>query len=255
MLEKGLRQPSLACLEKLVATTSIPLDKWLSTESSSDIKEAALLVQHEAELTADLKKKLNHERRKLKDATEWIWGLEQVIDRQAAEICLHRRFGLILCSTPLSKGERAKKLEELVIRTMKEGELTFDVIQGVLTIKRSVMRNWLEAKKQPYECRFADGGKIMAYSPGEAALCLRCFDCREYETKECFGHGEEKRPENIVELLERLRVNGVYDGSDQAHILEKYYGLALDSHNIANIRYRVKNSLSIPDEVFYLDMQ
>ena len=139
--------------------------------------------------------------------------------------------------------------------TMEEGELTFEEIRAILRMGRSTLRNCLDVEKQPYECVFVDGGKIMASSPGEAALCLKCFDCASCASGKCLGYGDEKHPENIIALLKRLKVNGVYDGTDQARIIETYYDVPLSARDLADIRYRYKKGLSIPDEVFYLDVR
>jgi hypothetical protein len=138
---------------------------------------------------------------------------------------------------------------------MEEGELNFEEIRAVLRMGRSVLRKCLNIEKQEYKCAFIDGGMIMASSPGEAALCLRCFDCAALESGECLGYGDEKHPETIIDLLERLRINGVYDETEQARIANTHYGLPLSRRDMADIRYRTKKGLPIPDGVFYMDMR
>jgi hypothetical protein len=203
----------------------------------------------------DIENCLNHERRDRQRAEERICELEQANEHLRSEIHLHERFEDIICSESYPKGENLEKLKNLAILTMEKGELSFDEIRQILKVERYILRNWLEAERKPYECRFVDGGEILAFSPGEAALCLRCFDCKVFESGECQGYGDERRPENIIEILYRLRANGVYDGARQAQILEKYYGLSLSPRDIANIRYRGKKHLPIPDDVFYMDVR
>lgn len=253
MLEKGRRQPSLTFIQRLVDMTGIPVDRWLVISSSND--EAASSGKENVSAAMDIKNRLTRKHRELMKAVERNWELEQANEHLAAGIRLRNDYGEIIGADSLPKIEKLKKLEELASRTMKQGELNFDEILDVLKVNRSMLRNWLEVKKQAYKCRFVGSGEIMACSPGEAALSLCCFDCKELETGECLGHGNEKRPENIAELLDRLRANGVYGGAEQALILEKYYGLPLTAHDIANIRYRIKNGLPISDDLFYLDMR
>ena len=214
-----------------------------------------MLMRNDVHTFTDIKSRLNRERREHQRAEERIWELEQINERLIAEIRIREHFECIVCVESLSKGEKTERLKELAVLTMEKGELGFDEIQRVLKVDRPVLRNWLESEKRPYECRFVDGGRIMASSPGEAALCLRCFDCEAFESGECLGHGDERRPDNIIEILDRLRANGVYDGAGQARILEKYYGLSLSPRDIANIRYRGKKHLPIPNDVFYMDMR
>jgi len=251
MIETGQRMPSLEFIEKLVDATDIPVEKWLSANPHLENKEISYLTRNEARM--DMKQRLNREHRQRQKAEERVWELEEINEHLMAETRLHEHFEDILCAESLSKSEKIAKLKKLAVLTMEEGELCFDEIQRVLKVERSILRNWLEAEKRPYECRFVDEGRILAFSPGEAALCLRCFDCEAFESGECLGYGNEKRPENIVEILVGLRKNGVYDGASQAQILEKYYGISLSARDISNIQYRYKNNLPIPDDVFFLD--
>ena len=255
MLEKGLREPSLTLIKKLVIVTEIPVEKWLSIEPLSESEETSCSMRNDVQSVMVIKRNLNRERRERQKAEERIWELEQVNERLLAEIYLREHYEVIICSESINKGKKLENVKKLAILTMEKGELSFDEIQRVLRVERSILRNWLEAEKRPYECRFIDGGQILASSPGEAALCLRCFECEAFEVEECLGYGDEKQPENIIEMLDRLRANGVYDGVSQARILEKYYGLSLSSNDIANIRYRAKKSLPIPNDVFYIDMR
>ena len=255
MLEQGLREPSLAIIEKLVNVTDIPVEKWLLVNSLPEGEEIPCLMRKNTNAFADMKSRLNREHRVRQKAEERVWELEQINARLMAEIGLRKHFEDIICAEFFPKDEQLKKLEKLALWTMEEGELSFDEILGVLRIGRAVLRNRMDLERRPYECRFADGGKIMASSPGEAALCLRCFDCKAFESGECLGYGDEKRPENIMEILDRLKANGVYDGKEQSRILEKHYDLSLSPRDIANIRYRVKNRLPVRDDVFYVDMR
>jgi len=252
MLENGIREPSLTVIQKLISVTKIPVEKWLTINPMPVSEEMSCYIRNEI---TELKKRLNRERRERQSADELVWDLEQTIEHLRAEIRLREQFEEIDHTEPISKREKMKKLKKLATMTMEEGELSFDEIHRVLKTERSILRNWLEAEKRPYECRYSDEGKIFASSPGEAGLCLRCFDCKAFDSGECLGHGDEKRPENIVDFLERLRANGVYDGTKQSQILEKFYNLSLSARDIANIRYRAKNSLPTRHDLFFMDMR
>jgi hypothetical protein len=141
-----------------------------------------------------------------------------------------------------------------VIRTIREGELDFREVQEITRIGRSTIRNWLDEARQPYKCPHAEGGMIMASSPGEASLCLRCWTCAKHEDGSCAGYGDE-RPINIVEMFERLEAHGIYNATDQSVIFVKYYNLAYSARYITNIVYKINNGLTIPDDVYQLDTE
>jgi hypothetical protein len=223
--------------------------------SQPEDEEMPWLTGSSARVAADMKNRLRRAHQERQKAEEHIWRLEQENEHLMAENTLRRRFEDIVCGVPLSVTEKQKRLEKLARWTMEEGELDFEEIQAVLRVGRSTLRNWLDVEKQAYECVFVNGGIIMASSPGEAALCFHCFDCTSFESGKCVGYGNEKQPENIIALLERLRVNGVYDGTEQTRIIETYYNLSLSARDLADIRYRAKKGLPIPDDVFYLDMR
>jgi hypothetical protein len=204
---------------------------------------------------AEMKDNLKHERANRLKAEKQISEMERANEHLMAGIKLHRRFEDIVRNEAFTKGEKLQKLEKLAILTAGEGRNNFEEIQSVLRIKRSILRNWLRAKERAYGCGFADGGKIMASTPGEAALCLRCFECEPFELGECAGYGNEKRPENIIDMFAKLKANGIYNGAEQSRILTKYYNIPLSPRDIASIRYRAKKGLPIPDEVFYMDMR
>jgi transcriptional regulator with XRE-family HTH domain len=255
MLEKGQREPSLAVIRKLVGVTEVPVEKWLSMNPRPESEEISWGPKNNPRVFADMKNRLHREHRDRLRSEERNWGLEQSNEHLMAENILRGRFEDIVCDESLSREEKQKRLERLARWTMEEGVLTFEEIRTILRMGRSTLRNCLDVEKQPYECVFTDGGRIMASSPGEAALCLRCFDCASCDSGKCVGYGDEKHPENIIVLLKRLKVNGVYDGTEQARIIETYYDVPMSARDLADIRYRYKKGLSIPDEVFYLDMR
>jgi hypothetical protein len=72
------------------------------------------------------------------------------------------------------------------------------------------------------------------------------------EGGDCLGYGDE-RPANVVEMLDCLDANGIYNATEQSEIFKKYYNLGYSAQYIINIRYRIKNNLPIPDDVYYMD--
>jgi hypothetical protein len=149
--------------------------------------------------------------------------------------------------------EKNERLEKLAITAVQEDVLSIGEILAVVRVKRSVIKKRLNAGKRVYKCRFADSGEVTASNAGEAALCLRCFDCQDFESGECRGYGNEKDPKNIITLLARLRAHGVTDNSEHVRILEKFYRLPLTLHELSEVIYRDKQGLPIPDGIYYLD--
>jgi transcriptional regulator with XRE-family HTH domain len=242
-LERGMREPSLKLIEKLVAVTGVPAETWLSGSAvKRDIAPNTAL---------DEKNKLNHER---SASQKQIQELERTKKRYEAEICLRARFEDILLSKgPLS--EKRKKTGKLAVSTFAEGELGFEEIMVITRIERPDFRGLLDedVNKMPYKCQLL-GTEIMASSPGEAGLCFSCCDCIKFDEGKCMGHGNEN-PHNIVEMLERLNFNGIYEAAKQSDFLKKHRGIQLTAEEIRNIRYKAKNKMSekIPRDVYYMD--
>jgi hypothetical protein len=163
------------------------------------------------------------------------------------------RFAGIKLNESLPEDEKNRKIKELAKEAIHENVAAFSETLAVFRITRSTLKNWLREEKLVYGYKFAEGGEIMASNPGEAGLCLRCFDCKEFESGECAGHGGEKRPANIIVLFARLRANGVLQKEEHSRILEEYYGIPLTPHEISETIYRYKRGMSIPEGIFYLD--
>jgi transcriptional regulator with XRE-family HTH domain len=254
MLEKGHREPDLPLIRKLIGVTAIPAEMWLSmNQNPGDADMESLLTKNSARAVAEMRSRLNREHKECQRAEERVWELEQANGHLTAENRLLKCFEDIVCNESLLKGEKQERQGKLARWTMEEGELDSEEIRAALRMERADFRRCLSIEQQAYECVFIDGGVITANSPGEAALCLRCFDCTLFESGKCLGYGNEKRPETIIEMLERLRINGVYDGIEQSRILETYHDLPLSPRELADIRYRAKKGLPIPDDVFYMD--
>jgi transcriptional regulator with XRE-family HTH domain len=251
MLEKGRREPSLRLVKKIAKTIGVPEGK-LFHEETEEIDDD-LAADGSALILADLNNKLECERGGRLQAEKRALALERTVEHLRGIVRLHMRFADIKLSKSLSKDEKNRRIEELAKEAIHGNTATFSEILAAFRITRASLKNFLRKENQAYRCEFAEGGEIMASTPGEAALCLRCFDCKELEYGECEGYGSEKRPANIIALLARLRANGVLQAEEQSKILAKYYGIPLTQHEISEMIYRYKRGLSIPEGIFYLD--
>jgi transcriptional regulator with XRE-family HTH domain len=248
MLEKGKKAPSLRLIEKIVEVSGVPAEKLLKEETGEGNG-----IYDGVSTLVDLRSKLENERRARLKAERYALELERKSEHLEALMGLHMRFENIVCQTSLTEIEKMQQLENLAKTVADEGELTFNEILTILRVGRSILKSWLHVEKHAYTCRFVKGGKIMASNAAEAALCLRCFDCEDFESKKCKGYGNEKRPDNIIELIERLNAAGVLNRIDQVRILEKYYHLPLSPHELSEVLYRGKRGLAIAEGIYYMD--
>jgi len=253
MLEKGLKNPSLKLIEKIAKALEVPLTELLTDETAQEGKEGEIEIYGSVRILVDLKNKLERERRDRLKAEKYALELERRTERLEAIIELHKRFGDIACAGSLTEGEKNEKLEELARAALQEDILSIGEILTVVRVKRSVIKKRPNAGKRAYKCRYAEGGEVAASNAGEAALCLRCFDCQDFESGECRGYGNEKDPKNIITLLARLRAHGVTDAAEHVRILERFYKLPLTLHELSEVLYRDKQGLPIPEGIYYLD--
>jgi transcriptional regulator with XRE-family HTH domain len=254
-IEKGLRNPSLKLVKKVSALTGVPVADLLS-EDSKFCGGSEPEICGDARTITDFKNKLNRKRDELLTAEERIVELERKLEHLTAIISIHRRFeDILFYSGPLSNAERSEKLNGLAKAAFQENEATFNEIRSIFRMKRATLRNLLCPDKQAYPCKFAEGGEVFAYNPGDAALRLRCFGCGAFESHECHGHGNERRPANIIELLTRLEANGVIHNSELAEIVTECYKTPISAHGISEVKYRYERGLAIPEGIFYLDGQ
>jgi transcriptional regulator with XRE-family HTH domain len=249
MLEKGKKEPSLKLIEKIVEILGVPVEKFLEEEAMAD----EVGIYDNVTALVDLRKKLESERHSRLKAEKHVLELERKNEHFEAIIGMHTRFEDILCQTSLTEEEKMEQLENLTKAVAVENELSVNEISTGLRIGRSIIKKWLYVEKQTYTCRFANGGKIIALNPGEASLRLRCFDCKDFESKKCKGHGDEKRPNNIIELIDRLIVNGVLNRIEQIHILDECYKIPLSLHEFSEVLYRGRHGQQIPEGIYYLD--
>ena len=252
MLEKGLKRPRLELIEKIARVIGVPVAELLLDETSSD-EDGRGEAHDNARTLVDLKNKVEHERRGRLKAEKSALEHERKNERLESVIGLYRRFGDIACDINLTDSEKTEKLEELAKAAVLEDSLSVSEILAVTRVKRSVLKKRPNAGKRTYKCRFAEGGELTASNAGEAALCLRCFDCQDFESGKCRGYGNEKHPKTIIVLLTRLRANGVTDAAEHVRILEKFYKLPLTPHELSEVLYRDKQGFPIPEGIYYLD--
>jgi transcriptional regulator with XRE-family HTH domain len=242
-MEHRRRVPSVEVIQKLVDFTGIPAGEWLPEETATGVKGTA----------SDIKNRLNLANLEIQRRTEEIRELKEMKEHLVAIIQFYKKY-VGISRSALSREEMEKRYRKLVIRTIRDGELNFAEVQEITApdIGRSTIRNWLDAAKQPYKCAQTDGEMIMASSPGEASICLRCYTCMKREGGECLGYGDE-RPDNIAEMFESMDKHGIYNATEQSVIFKTYYNLDYSAQYIINIRYKIKHGLPIPDDVYYMD--
>ncbi|MDR1508101.1 MAG: helix-turn-helix transcriptional regulator [Synergistaceae bacterium] len=251
MLEKGRKEPSLRLIRKMAGVIGVPVGKLLH-EETGEIDDD-LGANGSASIMAGFNSKLECERNGRLQAEKRSLASERAVEHLQGVISLHVRFADIKLSKSLSEDEKTRKIKELAKEAIHGNTATFGEALTVFRVTRSTLKNWLREEKLAYKCKFAEGGEIMASTPGEAGLCLRCFDCKELESRGCEGHGDEKRPANIIVLFARLRANGVLQQEELSRILGKHYGIPLTPHEISEMIYRYKHGMPIPEGIFYLD--
>jgi hypothetical protein len=200
-----------------------------------------------------MKNRLEQNRNSLISAGKNNLELKQTVEHLRVLMTLHIQFENIVCDDSLSKSAKMKKLEELAKTAVKEGRTSFEEIRTILRIKRATLKNWLHSAKPAYPCAFAENGEILALMPGGAALQLRCCDCTTFESGECKGYGNEKRPDNIIELVSRLEANGILSRIEQAQIISNSYNTPISQHELSEVIYRHNNGQPISEGIFYLD--
>jgi transcriptional regulator with XRE-family HTH domain len=247
-IERGIRQPSLELVHQISKVMKVSVDRLLEDQDETadgSLEGARPSLKTNFELDPDLDEFTPVEKRNLE--------LERDVRHLTAIISLHTRFENIVCDNSLSKAETRKRLEALAKDAAMENEASFKEIRDVLRVKRATVRTWVRSVKGAYRCFFAEGGEILASTPGEAALRLRCFDCKSFESGECGGHGNEKRPNNIIELVIRLDANCVSRRGEQARIIDKSYHTPISQHELSEVIYRYNRGLPISEGIFYLD--
>jgi transcriptional regulator with XRE-family HTH domain len=251
-IEKGEKQPSPDALARIANITGLPAERFLIESVKPETEDDEFVANGGLNALADLRGKLDRERHLRRHSEKRILALEWKAEHLIALVDLHVRYEDIICARS-GAAEKTKSLENLARSVAHSGEFTFSEIAAVFRVKRSILKCWLDVGKRAYPCRFDENRTVMADTPGEAALRLLCFDCAEFEDGECKGYGNEKRPENLIMLLLRMEINGIYNKTEQSQLLAEGYGIELTPTEISGIVYRHKTGKSVPEDTFYLD--
>jgi transcriptional regulator with XRE-family HTH domain len=251
-IERGLKQPSLELIQQISAVMGVPVTKLLD-EQSDMTKHGKPEISEAVRVLAEMESQLEETCKDLLSAEKHNLELGRTVEHLKSLIDLHVRFEDIVYDESLPKSQKMKKLEELAKTAAKEGKAGFEEIRTVLRVKRAILRKWLRSIKQAYPCKFAENGELVAFTPGGAALQLRCFDCKAFESGECEGYGNEKRPENIIELVTRLEINGMLSRAEQAQIIGEAYNTPISKHELSEVIYRYNHGQPIAEGIFYMD--
>jgi transcriptional regulator with XRE-family HTH domain len=247
-IERGMRKPGAKLMRKISGVLGAPLER-LSVQDG----EGVTWISDGASVFVGMMKNLEQKSDALLNSEKYVSELERSVGHLRALIAFHIQYEDIRLNDLPLNGEQKQKLKMLAIAGARENELSFNEMLVALRVKRAELRKWLRRELQVYKCSFAEGGEIQASTTAEAALRLRCFDCRAFESNECAGYGNEKRPENIVELIARLEANGIHGNAALAKIITECYKTPITEHEISEIKYRDSRGLRIPEGLFYLD--
>jgi transcriptional regulator with XRE-family HTH domain len=254
LLESGQKKPGRDLLGKMSGVLGITADELLrerTENGDADGHENPLLP--EATLIAvQYMEKYEREHGRHLLTQKRLTEVKHENARLAMRLKFQEGFVDFLCAD-LSGSEKNTKLREYVIPLAHEGKMTFSELVIATGENRATILNWLNGSKQFFECKYAEGGQIMASFPGEAGLKLCCFDCRDFDTGLCAGHGKENPPENLGVLIDRLETYGIFNKIEQAQIAEHGYGIQLSTQEISEYIYRYRRKAHIPHGVFYFD--
>lgn len=251
-LESGIRKPGMKLLKRVAKICGVPFEELVDVANEPDEAEAERLCEV-ARMFIKAVMKTRSEHRSRLDLEERYAKLEYKLGHFAALIHLHLQFEAIICNESMTRKEKLKEMEKLAKTTAEEGEIAFSEMLVVFRVKRAVLKEWIASAIRVYKCVLVEGREVSACTPGEAALRLCCFECEYFEKGKCAGFGNEQRPENIIELLERLSENGIYTRAEQSRVLEESYGIKLSEHQISEIVYRDKKGHKIPEGAFNLE--
>jgi transcriptional regulator with XRE-family HTH domain len=254
MLEKGLKEPGRELLWKIAGILGVTSDELLRerTEREGDDCQGGAVVPEATMLAVQFKAKFERERERHLRTKKHLSDVKHEKNRLSRGMKFQKGFAEYLLSN-LPNSEKNAKLREYVIYAAHKGNMSFIDIAFASGANRSTILSWLGDAKLPFECEYAEDGRVLASFPGEAGLKLCCFDCKDFETGDCSGHGKEKRPENLGILIDRLEAYGIFNKAEQALIAESGYGVQLSAQEISEYIYRYRHNYRIPHGVFYFD--
>jgi transcriptional regulator with XRE-family HTH domain len=253
LIETGKKQPGSDLLARITRITGVPLETFLNENGKFEREsEEEVVADKGLRALSDLQGKLDRERHDRRSCEKRVLELEWEVEHLTALVDLHVRYEDIFAPS-LTTPEKSSDVEKLARSVAHNGEFTFSEMMAVFRVKRSILKHWLDLGARAYQCRFDESRTVMADTPGEAGLRLVCFDCAEYEEGECKGYGNEKRPENLIVLLLRMEINGIFNRTEQSRVLADGFGIELTPHEISVVVYNHKIGKPVPEDAFYLD--
>lgn len=252
-LENGVRKPSVDLLEKLAELSGVSIGTLVEAFHDSTGPEAAKFFfgirRH-----IDTLGKLRRERSERLEIEQRNADLEYTVEHMDALLQLHFLLVRILKKDNISKNAKNKEIETLARLAASTDEFTFEEMLIAFDVKRPVLKSWMEAERKAFRCKHIPDIEVMATTPSEAALRLRCFDCENFESKKCDGYGDMTSPDNIISLIAKLEAKGITRRDEQADVLKESYGMSnMSAHQISEILYRNKTGKKIPEGAYFLE--
>ncbi|MDR1649894.1 MAG: helix-turn-helix transcriptional regulator [Synergistaceae bacterium] len=245
-IESGKREPSLALLRKIAKYTGAPADAFLGDEDESSPE--SLNGPGRITCLMDLIDDLNRERFTLKSLERRLLEVEKQRDHILAVNVLQEKF-IAMLRQDMSPVERGKKTAALAREAIRTGEVRFDEVQAALHLNRRTLRQWLESEMGEYRCRLFDDRTVMATTPTEAGIKLRCFDCEAKAKEDCRGFGESSYPENLFVLISILEANGIYKRNEQAALLRDSFDMDITPHQLSEALSRQKRGKKVSEDL------
>ena len=259
-LENGTRKPSLDLLEKLADLSGVSTGTLVDAFHDSTGPEAANFfccirrhIDSLSKLRRERSERLEIEQRNV-DIKQRNAELEYTVEHMDALLELHLLLVKIWKKDHISRDAKKKEIETLAKVVAVSDEFTFDELLIAFDVKRPLLKSWMEAERKVFKCKHISDIEVMATSPSEAALRLRCFDCKNFEWKKCDGYGDMISPDNIISLIAQLEAKGITKRDEQADVLKESYGMSnISAHQISEILYRNKTGKKIPEGAYFLE--
>lgn len=252
-LENGARKASLDLLEKLAKLSGVSIGTLIDAFHDSTGPETACLFGG-IRMHLDSLRKIRRERNDRLDLVQRNSELEYTVEHLEALLSLHMAFEAILRKEEMTKKEKTREIEDLAKLAACADEFSFDEMLTLFRVSRPLLKSWLEAEKKVFKCKCMPDIEVMATSASEAALRLRCFDCKNFESKKCDGYSDMKSPDNIITLISQLEAKGITRRDEQADVLKESYDMSnISAHQISEILYRNKNGKKIPEGAYFLE--
>ncbi|MDL2263081.1 helix-turn-helix domain-containing protein [Synergistaceae bacterium OttesenSCG-928-I11] len=251
-LEHEDRKPSLDLMEKLAKLSGVTTGMMVDAFDNVNGPEAANIFDG-IRRHIDTLRKLRQERSKRLEVEQRNAVLESTVEHKDALLQLHLLQEDVL-RKDLSRSERKKEIERLAKLVACIDEFSFEEMAKTFGVSLPLLKSWLKEEKKVFKCMRISDREVMATSPGEAALYLRCSDCKYLESNECDGYGDMKSPDNIITLIAQLETKGITRRDEQADVLKESYGMSnISAHQISEILYRNKVGKKVPEAAYFLE--